>query len=157
MDISVKSTGFLIDELLTTLIRCWWAQEMVMSSNNIEEVAKAAKTAQETNARRSALIRAIDQRLGEGQISSFIKTYDHEEIKSRFDIAKTDSSNKEYISQISSIRDAVNVQAMKESGYKVGLNSNGFYLDFPNAVRCGFSFNSEMEAWRWCWDNVYGK
>lgn len=85
MDISVKSTGFLLDELFTILLRCWHYQEIVMTSTDTEEIAKAAKLAQSTNARRSALIKAIDERLGEGQISAFIKTYDHEKIREMFE------------------------------------------------------------------------
>lgn len=64
-DITKKSTATLIDELITTSMKCWYAQEDVMSDGGPDKVAEAAKLAQITNARRNALIRAIDERLGE--------------------------------------------------------------------------------------------
>ena len=75
MDIGQKSIGFLIDELITTSIKCWFAQEVVMNSEDGSEIATAARRAQLTNARRNALIRAIDKRLGEGDISPTDKSY----------------------------------------------------------------------------------
>jgi hypothetical protein len=75
MDISQKSIGVLIDELITTSLKCWFAQEVIMNSTDEKELVIAAKKAQLTNARRSALIRAIDQRLGEGDFSPTEKTY----------------------------------------------------------------------------------
>jgi len=75
MDIDKKSIGVLIDELITTSLKCWFAQETVMNSENENELAIAAKKAQSMNARRNALIRAIDKRLGEGTISPTGKTY----------------------------------------------------------------------------------
>ena len=75
MDISKKSIGVLIDELITTSLKCWFAQEVVMSSEDEKELAIAAKKAQLMNARRNALIRAIDERLGESDISPTDKTY----------------------------------------------------------------------------------
>ena len=38
-----------------------------MSSSDEREIARAAKGAQDANARRNALTRAIDERLGEGE------------------------------------------------------------------------------------------
>ncbi len=64
-DITKKSTATLIDELITTSMKCWYAQEDVMSETDTDKVADAAKMAQITNARRNELIRAIDARLGE--------------------------------------------------------------------------------------------
>ena len=64
-DITNKSTATLIDELISTNIRCWFAQEDIMSETDTDKVAKAAKLAQMTNKRRNELIRAIDERLGE--------------------------------------------------------------------------------------------
>lgn len=64
-DITKKSTATLIDELISTNIRCWFAQEDIMSETDTDKVAKAAKLAQMTNKRRNELIRAIDERLGE--------------------------------------------------------------------------------------------
>ncbi len=64
-DITKKSTAVLIDELITTSLKCWYAQEAIMSETDTDKVADAAKLAQITNARRNELIRAIDERLGE--------------------------------------------------------------------------------------------
>ncbi len=64
-DITKKSTATLIDELITTSMKCWYAQEAVMAETATDKVADAAKLAQITNARRNELIRAIDERLGE--------------------------------------------------------------------------------------------
>ncbi len=75
MDIDKKSIGVLIDELITTSLKCWFAQEVVMSSKDDKEIATAAKRAQLMNGRRNALIRAIDERLGESDISPTGKTY----------------------------------------------------------------------------------
>lgn len=75
-DIAKKSIGFLIDELITTDMKCWFAQEMVMSGGGTDsEIAEAAKKAQRLNVRRNALIRAIDEKLGETDISATDKTY----------------------------------------------------------------------------------
>lgn len=75
-NIELKSIATLIDELITTSMKCWFAQEKVMSSSNPDEVAKAAKEAQSLNARRNRLIRAIDSRLGEESITLTGKTYE---------------------------------------------------------------------------------
>jgi len=75
MEIDKKSIGVLVDELITTSLKCWFAQEVVMSSEDEKELAKAAKQAQLMNARRNSLIRAIDTRLGEENISPTGKTY----------------------------------------------------------------------------------
>ena len=75
MDISKKSIGVLIDELITTSLKCWFAQEAVMMRKDERGVAQAAKTAQEMNARRNALIREIDRRLGEQYFSPTEKSY----------------------------------------------------------------------------------
>ncbi len=71
----VKSIGTLIDELITTSMKCWYAQETVMNDTDITKVAAAAKQAQQLNARRNKLIRAIDERLGDGAITLTEKTY----------------------------------------------------------------------------------
>ena len=72
MDISKKSIGFLIDELITTSMKCWYAQEKIMVG---EDILTNAIDAQSLNARRNALVRAIDERLGEGDTSPTGKTY----------------------------------------------------------------------------------
>jgi hypothetical protein len=75
MDISMKSVATMIDELITTDIKCFFAQEEITKGTSTEAVAGAAKKAQELNARRNALIRAIDVSLGQGGISVTGKTY----------------------------------------------------------------------------------
>lgn len=71
-----KSIGFLIDELFTTDYKCWWEQEKIMDKSQTDEFRKdAAEKAQKLNARRNDLIRAIDNRLGEGNLSPTHKTY----------------------------------------------------------------------------------
>lgn len=76
MNIDKKSTAFLIDELFTTLFKCWYAQEDIMNESlSTEERLKAAIKAQRMNARRGELMRAIDERLGEGDRSVLEKTY----------------------------------------------------------------------------------
>lgn len=73
-DARQKSPGTLMDELVTVVIKCFNAQEKVMAGGTDEEVAKAAKIAQETNGRRNQLIRAIDAYFGDPN-SPTAKTY----------------------------------------------------------------------------------
>jgi hypothetical protein len=75
MDVSEKSTAVLIDELITTVVKCFFAQEDVMKGGEDAAVAAAARKAQELNARRNQLIRAIDERLGEAEYTVTQKTY----------------------------------------------------------------------------------
>ena len=75
MDISKKSISMLIDELITTNIKCWFAQERLMSATSDHDVAEAARDAQSLNARRNALMRAIDETLGQGSITLTEKSY----------------------------------------------------------------------------------
>ena len=76
MDIGNKSVGFLIDELITTSMKCWFAQEDIMNQELPETVRlEAAIRAQQMNARRNALIRKIDELLGQGELSPTSKTY----------------------------------------------------------------------------------
>lgn len=92
MEIDRKSTATLIDELFTTLLKCWHYQEIVMNSEDVGQVAWAGKEAQKANARRNQLIRTIDERMGEGEITALSKSYDHEEIRRRFEKANAESS-----------------------------------------------------------------
>lgn len=65
--ISRKSVGQLIDELSVTNLRCWFAQEKLMDNTLPEhERLLAAEDAQRFNARRNALMRAIDEILDKG-------------------------------------------------------------------------------------------
>lgn len=84
LPIDVKTTAALEDELFTTLLKCWFFQEIVMHSENVEEVAAAAKNAQKTNDRRNQLMRAIDERLGDGAAAALVKSYTHEKIGEGF-------------------------------------------------------------------------
>ena len=70
MDVRTKSIGFLIDQLITTNLRCWFAQEDIMNPNLGESKRlDAAVRAQAQNAIRSKLIKSIDEVLGEGDIT----------------------------------------------------------------------------------------
>lgn len=70
MDISRKSLGSLTDELCTTSQRCWHFQDKIMDETlTTEERLDAAIRAQEQNAIRSALVKAIDDMVGQGDIS----------------------------------------------------------------------------------------
>ena len=81
MDISVKTIGQLIDELITTDLRCWFAQEDIMNEAlPTEKRLEGAINAQKQNAKRTELIRAIDIKLGEGNFSNVTKTYFKEEV-----------------------------------------------------------------------------
>ena len=75
MDISNKSIATMIDELITTSMKCWYAQEIVMKSDDEKEIATASKSAQLLNKRRNQLIRAIDKQLGNDSITITEKTY----------------------------------------------------------------------------------
>jgi hypothetical protein len=75
MNINNKSLGILIDELFTTNMKCWFAQETVMKESNIEKVANAAKSAQELNKRRNLLIQAIDKISNNENLPPTEKTY----------------------------------------------------------------------------------
>jgi hypothetical protein len=76
MDVTRRTVGELIDTLITTNIRCWHEQEKLMNTSlSSEQRLDAAIMAQQTNARRTALIRAIDERLGEGNSTLLAKTY----------------------------------------------------------------------------------
>ena len=75
LDINKKTLGTLIDELFTTNMKCWFAQETVMSETDPIKVTNAAKQAQSLNARRNKLIRAIDEYSGEDNTTLTSKTY----------------------------------------------------------------------------------
>jgi hypothetical protein len=76
LDIGTKTVGALIDELITTDMKCWYAQENLMNEKlGQEERLDAANKAQKMNARRNQLIRKIDEALGNGDITQLEKTY----------------------------------------------------------------------------------
>lgn len=75
MDIKIKTLGELIDSLITTNLRCWFAQEDIMDKKLSEkERLEAAIRAQEQNAKRSQLIGAINDLLGQEGFTA-TKTY----------------------------------------------------------------------------------
>lgn len=77
MEVEIKSTAVLLDELIILNIRIWNMIDFITLNKDtrIAEVANYAITVQELNARRTALIRAIDGRLGEESNTLAEKTY----------------------------------------------------------------------------------
>lgn len=70
-----KTVGELIDSLITTDLRCWFAQEDIMDESLSEhDRLEAAIRAQKQNAKRSQLIAAINEFFGETGFTG-IKTY----------------------------------------------------------------------------------
>ena len=68
--------GQLIDLLFTTDYKCWWAQEKMLNMNlSEEERADEARKAQEYNAKRTKLIRTIDDVLDFSEDTNTEKTY----------------------------------------------------------------------------------
>lgn len=68
--------GQLIDSLFTVDYKCWWAQEFLSDmKNSPEERAEWALKAQELNAKRTKLIRTIDQVLDFTEDTNTEKTY----------------------------------------------------------------------------------
>jgi hypothetical protein len=76
MTILEKTPGQLVDELITTNLRCWFAQEDIMNSElSQEQRLQAAVRAQQQNSKRTELIRAIDSLLANTEFSNTTKTY----------------------------------------------------------------------------------
>ena len=76
MGVNEKTLGQLIDELITTSMRCWWAQEDIMNPNLSEEARlEAAIRAQQQNAKRTELIRAVDSLTSGTEFSNTTKSY----------------------------------------------------------------------------------
>lgn len=74
-DIKIKTIGELIDSMVTTDLRCWMAQEDIMDESLSEhERLQAAIRAQEQNAKRSQLIAAINEMMGQEGFTA-TKTY----------------------------------------------------------------------------------
>lgn len=66
----------MIDQLITTDLRCWFAQERIMDTNLSEsERLASAIMAQEQNAIRSKLMKAIDDMTGQENSMGGNKTY----------------------------------------------------------------------------------
>ena len=76
MGVENKTIGILIDELITTSMKCWHAQEAIMDPTLSDSARLAAsERAQRSNAKRSALIIAIDKKLEDSEFTLDIKTY----------------------------------------------------------------------------------
>jgi len=74
-DISIKTIGELIDQLFTTNMRCWVAQDNIFDETlSPEKQLEAAKEAQRQNAKRSQLIAAINEVMGQTGFTA-TKTY----------------------------------------------------------------------------------
>lgn len=75
-EIEIKTTGQLLDEFVTNQIRCWMSQEKLMDKSlSTEERLMWAERAQEQNAKRTELIRALDKRLNSPGFTNQSKTY----------------------------------------------------------------------------------
>ena len=71
-----KTLGQLIDELFTTDHRCWNEQDRIMDETlSDSERLQSAIRAQQQNAKRTELIRAIDSLFGGTKFSNTTKTY----------------------------------------------------------------------------------
>lgn len=76
MTIETKTIGELIDQLITTSLGCWHAQDDVCRPGATDaEVSTAAKKAQRLNKRRCELVAAIDRRTGQTADPTTEKTY----------------------------------------------------------------------------------
>jgi len=76
MDIEIKTTMQLMDEFVTNQLRCWMAQEKIYDTSlSDKERLDAAIRAQETNSKRTELIRILDKRLGSPGVTNTTKSY----------------------------------------------------------------------------------
>jgi hypothetical protein len=76
MDITKKSIGVLVDDLITTSMKLWHEQEKYNKPGvTDDELGKAFRSIQGLNARRNKLINAIDSILDPETFSTSIKTY----------------------------------------------------------------------------------
>jgi len=75
-NINEKTLGQLIDELFTTDHRCWNEQDKIMDKSLSDaDRLQAAIKAQQQNAKRTELIRAIDSLFNNTKFSNVTKTY----------------------------------------------------------------------------------
>lgn len=73
-DVSIKSIGTLIDELCTTSQKLFQLQDKIQAAAD-KDIPPMTRSLMTLNARRTSLMRAIDQRLGESELSGTNKTY----------------------------------------------------------------------------------
>lgn len=71
-DIEIKTTGQLMDELMIVNIRVWHLIDRVEGGDCTVAEAQAV---QKYNAKRNALVRAIDRRLGQSDIGGKLYAY----------------------------------------------------------------------------------
>lgn len=76
MDISKKTIGTLFDELIVCNIKLWFIVEILNTSKDVNELAEAGLKAQKFNLRRNLLIKAIDEKFGEGEFTVTDKSYE---------------------------------------------------------------------------------
>jgi hypothetical protein len=77
VDISTRTTGELIDILITTNIKCFLAQDRIMNESlSRDERMEAAIMAQQMNAKRTSIMAALNKRLDNDEIAVTTKTYD---------------------------------------------------------------------------------
>jgi hypothetical protein len=154
MDVSEKSTAVLIDELITTVVKCFFAQEDVMKGGEDAAVAAAARKAQELNARRNQLIRAIDERLGEAEYTVTPKTYAAFVGDGRV-IARKEIDDPDIYNQV---REYIKRNLLTLIEFHDG-DRGIFYWSESNYSTSGYSpirrsvdFGSREEAIEWAWE-----
>jgi len=77
MSIETKTPGILIDELITTDMKCFMAQEKIFDERLTKEQRfQASQDTHALNARRNKLIRALDKIFGFEDGSPTSKSYD---------------------------------------------------------------------------------
>lgn len=75
-DITRKTTGELLDQLITTSLFCWHQQELIMGTElDMDAIGRAAIALQKANARRNKLIKALNVRLDGDDDPILEKTY----------------------------------------------------------------------------------
>ena len=76
MEIETKTTGQLLDEFVTNQLRCWFAQEDIYNDELTDKQRlDAAIRAQETNSKRTELIRILDKRFNSSGVTNASKSY----------------------------------------------------------------------------------
>jgi hypothetical protein len=76
MDVTKKSIGIMIDDLITTSMKMWHLQDDVEFNNPTDaEVAAAFKKIQGLNVRRNKLINAIDEIINPDVATTTDKNY----------------------------------------------------------------------------------
>ena len=74
--IETKTTGQLLDEFVTNQLRCWFAQEDIYNDKLTDrQRLDAAIRAQETNSKRTELIRILDKRFNSPGVTNTSKSY----------------------------------------------------------------------------------